>query len=119
MGATRVTLCELPGSGQRAFVGGTWSPDGERIVFSSGQRLYEIPSRGGQPQLLFDASDSPGPDCRPPSFLTHRRRVSRPGVCSGSAHGRSSMLAVMGLETGERREVGSRRCGSFYSQTVT
>ena len=112
-GGDPITLCELPGSGQRAFVGGTWSPDGERIVFSSGLRLYEIPSRGGQPQLLFDASDSPRPDSVRPHFLP----------TDGGSHGLAYvagvvtadlMLAVMDLETGERREL---RPGSapFYS----
>ncbi len=86
-------------------MGGAWSPDGERIVFSSGFRLYEIPSRGGQPQLLLDASDSPRPFSAYPHFLP----------TDGGSHGLAyvaavgptdQMLAVMDLETGERRELG-------------
>ncbi len=104
-GGDPITLCELPAGGQRAFVGGTWSPDGERIVFSSGLRLYEIPSRGGEPELLFDAGDSPRPGSVYPHFL----------ATDGGSHGLAyvaavtstdQMLAVVDLETGERRELG-------------
>ena len=46
-----IRVCELPGT---AFLGGTWSPDGEVIVFASGPRvLYEVPGRGGTPNLLI------------------------------------------------------------------
>ena len=50
-------------------MGGTWSPDDERIVFSSGLKLYEIPARGGQPQLLFDPVEDPRPNAVRPHFL--------------------------------------------------
>ena len=53
-------VCELPGE---HFHGGTWSPDGEVIVFSSGPQdqyhsLYQVPARGGTPGLLPAAEDS-------------------------------------------------------------
>ena len=54
-GGLATRLCQLPGS---HFHGGSWSPDGEVIVFSSGtpHNLYEVPARGGTPNLLI----SPG-----------------------------------------------------------
>ena len=53
-------VCELPGE---HFHGGTWSPDGEVIVFSSGPQdqhhsLYQVPARGGTPGLLPAVEDS-------------------------------------------------------------
>ena len=105
-GDNPITLCELPGTAvNTAYLGGTWSPDGERIVFPSGLRLYEVAARGGQPQLVLDASDSPRHISASPHFLP----------TDGGSHGLAYvagvvtadlMLAVMGLETGERRELG-------------
>ncbi len=106
-GGDPITLCELPGQ-SNIFVGGTWSPDGERIVFSSGLRLYEIPARGGEPQMLFDPGDSPRSTSISPHFLP----------TDGGSHGLAyvaavsaadQMLAVMDLETGERRELAPGR----------
>ena len=47
------TLCKLPG-GWQADVSGTWSPDGQIIVFSAGlpALLYQVPATGGEPQAL-------------------------------------------------------------------
>lgn len=52
-------ICGLPGV---HFHGGTWSPDGELIVFSSGpliqpHSLYQVPARGGTPGLLLAPED--------------------------------------------------------------
>ena len=53
-------ICELHGQ----LYGGSWSPDGELIVFSSGAAgpgsavLYEVPARGGTPQVLVSAEES-------------------------------------------------------------
>ena len=48
-GGASIRLCELPGG---IFPGGSWSPDGEVIVFSSGSppTLYEVAARGGPPE---------------------------------------------------------------------
>ena len=57
-GGPTVTLCQLPGT---IWEGGTWSPDGSSIVFSSGHAppvLHEVPSRGGEPKLLFEPEKS-------------------------------------------------------------
>ena len=53
-------ICELPGS----IFGGSWSPDSELIVFSSRADgsgppvLYEVPAKGGTPQVLVSAEGS-------------------------------------------------------------
>ena len=102
-GGSPITLCELPG--QANFNGGTWSPDGERIVFSSSLQLYEVAARGGQPQLLFDASDGPRPVSLYPHFLP---AVEGPPALVYSAARTPSdrWVAVLNLETGERRALG-------------
>ena len=52
-------VCELPAA---HFHGGTWSPDGEVIVFSSGlqgqpHNLYQVPARGGAASVLLAPED--------------------------------------------------------------
>jgi len=52
-------LCELPGALLR---GGSWSYDGELIVFSSRRasgifQLYEVPARGGAPKVLISGEE--------------------------------------------------------------
>ncbi len=106
-GGSPITLCELPTTvGQFAFLGGTWSPDDERIVFSSGLQMYEIAARGGQPQLLFDSSESPRPFAFFPHFLP---TGSGPAalVYTAAAIAVDRWVAVLNLETGERRELGA------------
>ncbi len=104
-GGSPITLCELPGTGYFALLGGTWSPDDERIVFSSGLQLYEVAARGGQPELLFDSSDSPRPYALQPHFLPTGRGpaalVYHAGISTSD-----NWVAVLNLETGERRELG-------------
>ena len=101
-GGSPITLCDLPSSG--FFMGGAWSPDGERIVFSSGLQLYEIAARGGQPQLLFDASDGD----RRVSLYPHFLPATAPPalVYSAARTPADRWVAVLNLETGERRELG-------------
>ncbi len=103
-GGDAITLTELP-SQTDALVGGTWSPDGERIVFSSGRRLYEIPARGGEPELLFDPGDAPRSTSIYPHFLpTDNGSQGLVYTAWGSPTDRA--LAVMDLKTGERRDLG-------------
>jgi Tol biopolymer transport system component len=111
-GGSPIKLCELPA--RTNFYGGTWSPDGERIVFSSGLQLYEIAARGGQPQLLFDASGEPRPVSRDPHFLP--TSGGPPGLVYSAANTPADRrIAVLNLETGERRELGPGT-GPVYSQ---
>jgi Tol biopolymer transport system component/predicted Ser/Thr protein kinase len=51
-GGTPSVLCAAPGG----VFGGTWSPDGDSVVFSTGSpsRIFEVPAQGGEPRLLFE-----------------------------------------------------------------
>ncbi len=113
-GGSPITLCELQTTGFFPFLGGTWSPDDERIVFSSDLRLYDVAARGGQPELLFDPSDSPRRVSVYPHFLP---TGSGPAalVYVAATSPADSWVAVLNLETGERRELGPGR-RPVYSQ---
>lgn len=60
-GGSPITLCVLPRDTFQSFLGGTWSPDGERIVFGYDYELYEVAARGGEPRLLPSATVSARP----------------------------------------------------------
>ena len=67
-GGAPMTLCKLP---HRVFGGGAWSPEGDSIVFSSDfpLRLFQVPARGGTPEILFDPDESMGPLTTTPHFF--------------------------------------------------
>ena len=67
-GGAPMTLCKLP---HRLFGGGAWSPDSDSIVFSSDfpLRLFQVPARGGTPEILFDPEGSMGPHNWTPHFF--------------------------------------------------
>ena len=69
-GGAAVSVCPLPGL---IYDGGSWSPDGEAIVFASGGSpvaLHEVPARGGEPELLFEPVPGEyGPGNHHPHFL--------------------------------------------------
>ncbi len=105
-------VCELP---DEHFHGGTWSPDGEVIVFSSGPQgqqhsLYHVPARGGTPGLLPAAEDldqaSEGPARYPawshflPSEAGARVLVFTFGTLT------EHTMVVQDLETGQRELLG-------------
>ncbi len=53
-GGPSIVLCDLPGS---ILVGGSWSPDGETIVFSSGvitPVLHEVSAAGGNSEAFLE-----------------------------------------------------------------
>ena len=56
-GGTAIRICTHSDPG--SVVGGAWSPDGEVIVFASGNSpiLYEVPAGGGAARLLFSPDD--------------------------------------------------------------
>ncbi len=68
-GGPPITLCSLPSND---FLGGAWSPDGERILFASGgpASLFGVSARGGQAERAFDhVPMSLGQGATSPHFL--------------------------------------------------
>ena len=58
-GGPASVVCDLPGG---HFHGGTWSPDGQVVVFSSGpsggvHRLYQVPTQGGTAGVVLAPKD--------------------------------------------------------------
>ena len=96
-GGDAITLDDLLDT---IFDGVSWRPDGERIVFSSGIRLLEIPARGGESRFLVEQIQVYGLE---PHFLP-----TDPGS-EGLVFTSVSVpphISVLNLETGERSEIG-------------
>ena len=117
-GGASIRVCELP-SGN--LFGGSWSPDGEVIVFSSRSRatLYEVAARGGPPNLLITAddgsetsSDAPTGALLSPHFLPAEagRRVL---VFTFGTLTQQTMM-LQDLESGRRQRLGPGH-QPFYS----
>ncbi len=102
-GGDPMTLCDLPVVSGSAFIGGTWSADGRRIVFSSGHSLFKVSAEGGKAELIY----RPGEEARPfadyPQFLPPTEGASQAVVYT--AVGSDRMLMVLNMDTGERREL--------------
>jgi hypothetical protein len=92
----------LPGKGSNPFVGASWSPDGGRIVFSSGLKLWEVAARGGMPQLLFEPAA--GQLDWAPHFLPLPN--GRRGLVYTVDGGAACRIESLDLDTGERQDVG-------------
>ena len=94
-GGPPITLCALPGDSLR---GGGWSPDGDYIAFGSGgpSRIYEVPARGGEPKLLFEAEVG---GITSPQFLPLQASARSLVFDIGDPWDRE--IAVKNLETGE------------------
>ncbi len=113
-GGLAIRLCELPGT----LYGGTWSPDGEVIVFSSGLLIYDVPGRGGTPNLLISREESEGSPGGPtggivwPHFLPSEAGARVLVFTFGSATEQTMM--VQNLETGQRELLGPGAV-PFYS----
>ena len=113
-GGLAIRLCELPGT----LYGGTWSPDGEVIVFSSGLLLYDVPGCGGTPNLLISREESEGSPGGPtggivwPHFLPSEAGARVLVFTFGSATEQTMM--VQNLETGQRELLGPGAV-PFYS----
>ena len=117
-GGLPVRLCELPAAGFGG--GGAWSPDGEVIVFSSGLPwvLYQVPARGGDPELLISgeapesSSEGPTGELASPHFLPGEAG-SRVLVFTFGTPGRRTMM-LQDLESGRRETLGPGH-QPFYS----
>ena len=116
-GGLAIRVCELPGAG---FLGGSWSPDGEVIVFSSGAPylLYEVPGRGGAPNVIVSPEESETSPGGPtggivwPHFLPSEAGA-RVLVFTFGATPNHTMM-VQNLETGQRELLGPGTI-PFYS----
>ena len=55
-GGIAVSVCRVPPS---HFHGGSWSPDRQSIIFSSGDphSIYEVPAAGGTPEVIIAPED--------------------------------------------------------------
>ncbi len=118
LGGLAVRVCELPGP---SLFGGTWSPDGEVIVFSSGPPfvLYEVPGRGGTPNLLISPEELEGTPGLPPGgsivyphFLPSEAGTRVLVFAFGSPADQTMM--VQNVETGQRELLGPGAT-PFYS----
>ena len=94
-GGPAITLCPLPEGDLR---GGGWSPEGDFVAFGSGapSKIYEVPSRGGEPRLLFE------PDVvgiTSPHYLPSQAAARSIIFDVGGPNDRD--IAVKNLETGE------------------
>ena len=99
-GGPPIVLCDLPGS---IFVGGSWSPDGETIVFSSGASdpvLHEVSAVGGEFRpLLEPLSNEKGIGNVEPYFLPAEASSRSLLLSVGEESGRNVYL--WNLESGE------------------
>ena len=104
-GAGTITLCELPSG---VYFGGSWNTDGDSIVFASDAplKLYEVPARGGSPELLFkqEASEK-GQRAISPEFLPSGAAARSVVFAEGSPS--DVEIVVQNLETGERQVLGT------------
>ena len=101
-GGTPITLCRLPASPLR---GGTWSPDGEVVVFAGGgpSSLYQVSARGGEEtELLFERTTR---GLSNPHFLPLEGK-GRPILFEAGLGEPNRELAVGDPETGEWRVLG-------------
>ena len=109
-GGSPTMLCRAPGEFNRS---GTWSPDGDTIVFSSGEksRLYKVPSVGGEPEPLFEPSSE---SREHPHFLPIDG--GKQVLLYSTFVPTDASIYVADLETGERRAL-TKGTRPVYSAT--
>ena len=106
-GGVAIRVCQLPSS---VFWGGSWSADGDLIIFSSSTppKLYEVPARGGTANLLVwpEESEQSSAWILNPHFLPSEAgdRVLLFSSSTGGPGGFNVM--VQDLKTGRRELLG-------------
>ena len=111
-GGPAMRLCEMSG---RLFYGGSWSPDGDSVVFSSPSvairpDIYEVPAQGGVPSLLIgpedseESSEGPTGSISRPHFLPSDEGGRVLVFTFGSAA--TSEMMIQDLDTGRREFLG-------------
>ena len=110
-GGAPMTLCKLP---HRLFGGGAWSPEGDSIVFSSDvpMRLFQVPARGGTPEILFDPEESMEPLNTTPHFFPAEANARSIAFAAGTAS--ASKIVVRDLQD-QRNELIADGRWPYYS----
>ncbi len=113
-------ICNLPGE---YFMGGTWSPDGSTIVFSSTSsgpyygRLFEVTAQGGSPELLLPDRERDRTFDMLPHFLTAGPGARLLAFTRGAwPPGPGFEIVVRNLDTTEEQVLGPG-FGPVYSAT--
>lgn len=107
-GGPAVQLCQLPCT---RFNGGVWSTDGEVILFSCNEVIYEVPARGGsaKPLILPEASGSEGRRswaASEPGFFLASQSGTRALVYVSRMGAGVHMMIARDLETGREQVLG-------------
>ena len=113
-GGPAFTICPQPGN----FAGGTWSPDGNRIIFSAGtpERLYQVPAQGGTPEPLFEPAESDSQtNFIRPHFLPER--AGKASILFVRNRGRENRIVIRELDETGRQEVLADGDWPVYSPT--
>jgi len=96
------TVCDLPGSN---FIGASWHPSGERIIFSSGvtPHLWSVDAAGGEPEPYLD-QDRQGGATLFPHFISDRGEPLAVAFATGGPT--SQELVVADLNSDRRVRLG-------------
>ena len=106
-GGPALLVCQLP-SLTLSMGGGSWSQDGDRIVFAcrtASHRLYEVSAQGGEPELLFEPSEDRPHDLHPYLLPSEPGRPKLLYVATQSYT--DGQIEMRDLETGQREVVAS------------
>ncbi len=116
-GGIPIRLCPLPSS---VFAGGSWSADGQSIVFSSGDwDIYEVPARGDEVNLVI-AKESDSTEDGPTGFLARPHFLpaeAGPRLLVYSFGGNPGRTLMVQDLAGGRREVLGPGSHPFYSSS--
>jgi eukaryotic-like serine/threonine-protein kinase len=112
-----VTICQLPERGE-LYLGGTWSPNGDSIVFTQGRKFFEVPARGGKPKILVEIPHSSNVEhVEQPHFLPV---AGKKILFTFKEVGKQHAIGLLSAETGKREAifpVGPGYMFPFYAES--